>query len=161
MKASTSSWKNTPFSDGVPIAYTSSFSLQELARVENGLIPLGMDDKWFIFHDEPYVFFHRSWTGKPVYRLKIERAESEFRVSEALWANEFAKAKDVGLLSENPDYQSQLLDFLVSNFLLGKRKPFPVPAWLDEEVPGALQHNVSGSGFPETKWPTKPWWKIW
>jgi hypothetical protein len=161
MRASTSSWKNIPFSEGVPIAYDASFSPQDFERLQNGLIPLSMDDKWLIFHDEPYLFFHRSWTGKPVYRLKIDRVESEFRVSEALWANEFAQAEGDGLLSEDPAYQCQLLDFLVSNFLLGKTKSFPIPKGLEEEAPGVVQHHVSGSGFPESTLQKKPWWKIW
>jgi hypothetical protein len=161
LKAKASSWKKIPFSGGVPIAYHPIFSTEAFALIENGLIPLGMEDKWFVFHDEPFVFFHRSWTGKPVYRLRIERTESEIRVVEALWANEFAKGTDVGLLFENAGYQSQLLEFVVSNLLLGKTTPFPLPEGIDEEAPGIFQHHVSGTGFPEAKLTKKPWWKIW
>lgn len=31
-----------------------------------------MEDKWFIYYEEPHLFLHRSWTGQPVYKLTLK-----------------------------------------------------------------------------------------
>jgi hypothetical protein len=117
-----------------------------------------MKDKWFIYCEEPHLFFHRSWTGQPIYRLTLTAlADGGATVTEALWSKELAVASKDGL-----DYQVRLVDFLVANLLLGQSKRFPLPSTLAEPMPGVFQHHISGTGYPEA--PTqrkKPWWRIW
>jgi hypothetical protein len=61
-----------------------------------------------------------------------------------------ASAKDLAETSQQgADYQAQLLDFLVSNFLLGQSKPFPRPLNVNEPMRGVFQHLVAGTLFPE------------
>lgn len=72
MQASATSWRRTPFKDGVPLAYQAIFNSEQFARLKVGHIPRGMDDKWFIYYEEPHLFLHRSWTGQPVYRLTLK-----------------------------------------------------------------------------------------
>jgi hypothetical protein len=45
-----------------------------------------MEDKWFIYYDEPHLFLHRSWSGQPVYRLAITQGDKGFEVAESLWS---------------------------------------------------------------------------
>jgi hypothetical protein len=129
-----------------------------------GLDSHGMDDKWLIHYQEPELFFHRSWTGRPVYRLTLEATPNGAQVIEALWAKDFSDASKWGL-----DYEVALLDFLVSNLLLGEPKSFPVPPGLTDSMAGPLQHNISGTGFGARAFSTstgatrrnKPWWRFW
>jgi hypothetical protein len=93
-----------PFSSGLPIPYRENFSAAEFAKLKDGLIPRVMEDKWFIYFDEPYLFLHRSWTGKPVYRVRLSTECDAATVTEALCVPE-------GLESYEPDYQANLLDF--------------------------------------------------
>jgi hypothetical protein len=104
-----------------------------------------MEDKWFIFLEEDWLYFHRSWTGLCIYQIRLERNENGYIVAEAL-AN-----REPG---QNPQtdekYDAALLNFLVDNFLLGERTPFPLPGDLPKDLPkGAYQHHISGSGYRE------------
>jgi hypothetical protein len=122
-----------------------------------GLIPKEMEDKWVIYYDRPYLFFHRSWTGQPVYRIELGIASGNVEVIEALWSKDLADAGNADM-----KYQAQVLDFLVSNLLLGEHKPFPRPAGLKELLPGLYQHHVAGTGYAEVSTPpSKSWWKWW
>jgi hypothetical protein len=103
-----------------------------------------MDDKWFIYFEEPYLFLHRSWTGEPAYRLALSETHQGAVVSEALWCKSNESGSVFDLSSQAP-----LVDFLLSNLILGKGKPFPVPSTASRFEPGVLQHSVAGSGFPE------------
>lgn len=144
MKASSASWKHEPFTEGRPLAFSGEFNRTELSLLKKGIIPEQMEDKWFVYYDDPYLFFHRSWTGKPVYRVELKTNQNKVIVSEALWAVEFAAADNA-----DPTYQSRLLDFLISNLLLKKNKPFPCPAEVKETTQGAFQHHTSGTGYSE------------
>jgi hypothetical protein len=63
MQASQTSWKCEPFNEGVPIPYQAAFDSGQFARLKEGLVPQQMEDKWFIYYEEPYLFLHRSWTA--------------------------------------------------------------------------------------------------
>lgn len=157
MTASASSWKREPFKEGVPLPYQAIFNTEQVARLKTGLIPREMEDKWFVYYEEPHLFFHRSWTGQPSYRLTIGSVPEGAKVTEALWSRDQAAVPNA-----DPNYQVQLLDFLLSNLLLGQRKPFPVPQGLQEPMPGLFQHHISGTGYAESpSKPRKPWWRIW
>ena len=71
MAAHADSWKREPFEDGVPVHYVRTFTPKEYARLREGLIPRAMEDKWFVYYDQPYLYFHRSWTGRPCFRLLL------------------------------------------------------------------------------------------
>jgi hypothetical protein len=117
-----------------------------------------MEDKWFIYYEEPHLYLHRSWSGQPVYRLAITQRSQGFDVTESLWSIELASASGA-----DSAYQAKLLDFLISNLLLGQSKRFPMPTGIqDHSHPGLLQHVISGTGYAEdASKPKKPWWRFW
>jgi len=106
-----------------------------------------MDDKWAIFLEDDWLYFHRSWTGVCIYMLRLESIEDGYRIAEA-WVNrESAQYK----LTDD-EYDVKLLRFLIDNFLLGKNTAFPLPPEMPENLPeGAFQHSFSGSGYYEEK----------
>ena len=73
MAATADSCKHEPFTAGTCIPFNATFTATESARLEAGLIPQAMEDKWFIYSQELHLFLHRSWTGQPVYRVELER----------------------------------------------------------------------------------------
>jgi hypothetical protein len=157
MTATRTSWKQTPFVDGVPVPFAAAYSRDEYERLREGVVPGQMEDKWFIFFEEPFLFFHRSWTGQPVYRVRLVESASGYRAEEAAWAGELASGNE-----DQVPYQAALLNFLVDNFLLGRSTPFPRPPGLQEQAPGVFQHHVAGTGFPETEVKgRRPWWRFW
>ena len=157
MRATADTWKRIPFTEGVRIPYSPSFSVEEVQKLERGLVPKEMEDKWFVFFEAPYLFLHRSWTGAPVYRVELAYTPLGADVKEALLSKGQADAKN-----PDPSYEAKLLDFLVSNLLLGQRKPFPHPGNVREPFPGMLQHHISGTGYSETRAAAKrSWWPLW
>jgi hypothetical protein len=166
MPASATSWKHEPFKEGVPLSYRAVLDGEQFVRVKTGHIPRAMEDKWFIYYEEPHLFLHRSWTGQPVYRLTLQSEPNGAEVTEALWSRDIADASAL-----DPDYEVRLLDFLISNLLLGLAKPFPMPPGLTEPMHGVYQHHIAGTGYPQSSTkpkkaqsPTKPqkaWWHIW
>jgi hypothetical protein len=148
--ASPTSWEREPFTSGVSIPYKAVFSEKQFARLKIGLVPKRMEDKWFIYYEEPHLFLHRSWTGQPVYRLALRKTPDGAEIDEALWSKVLAEAPD-----PDPGYQVQLIDFLLSNLLLGESKPFPLPQAILEPAPGVIQHHIAGTGFPQVMAPPK------
>ena len=162
MTATADSWKRRPFTGGAPLCYRASFDAAELARLREGLVPRAREDKWFVYYHEPHLFFHRSWTGMPVYRVELRPTPAGAEVAEALWSTGLAQSPGGDLA-----YEAELLDFLLRNLLLGQSRPFPRPAGLAEPMPGVYQHHVVGTGSPESP-PARsapgrrrPWWRFW
>lgn len=60
-------------------------TLDEFERVKQGNIPREMEDKWFIFQEDGWVYFHRSWTGHCIFQLRFEQMDNEVVLREA-WA---------------------------------------------------------------------------
>jgi hypothetical protein len=155
MPATAESWRNRrPFTAGEPLPYNRVFTPEQFARLHEGKIPRVMEDKWFIYydHDEEYLFLHRSWTGKPMYRVAFIHREDGVHVSEALLPSEPGYA----LTSERLEYEALLLDFLISNLLLGDRKPFPLLPGVSSDPKGLMQHQISGTGYPTEVTKPKP-----
>jgi hypothetical protein len=154
MAATKDRWKRIPFTSGVAIPFQAVFSHEDADKLREGLIPEVMEDKWFIYFEDPHLFLHRSWTGQPVYRVTLAANGEESSVIEALCV--------AGAVEETtPEYQASLLDFLISNLLLGKTKPFPVPPGAWEARPGLLQHVAAGTGFPQSGIARRRWWRWW
>ena len=130
MSATPDSWKCIAFTQGEPINYTATFSRLEFAKLCEGLVPEAMEDEWFIYYDEPHLFFHRSWTGLPAYRVALAPRGDAFIVTEALLADNLANEAEI-----DRAHQVQMLDFVVSNLLLGQNKPFPMPEALSNSPP--------------------------
>ena len=119
-KVTASSWQRVPFREGVAIHYAPSFNADELARLHAGLIPEGQEGKWFVYFEDPYLYFHHSWTGQPWYRLRLQPDGGGARVVEALWSADLAAAPRA-----DPDYAAALLDYLIACLFLGQSRPAP------------------------------------
>lgn len=127
------------------LPFTQTFTPAEYERLSHGLIPMEMEDKWFIFLEDDWLYFHRSWTGICVYQIRLQRDDNKYIVAEAL-ANRGPDQYPEG----DAKYDAALLKFLVNNFLLGKRTPFPLPGNLQRGLPkGVYQHHISGSAYSE------------
>ena len=154
MLASATCWKQ-----GVPLPYQATFNAQQFARLKRGFIPQGMDNKWFVYYEEPHLFLHRSWTGQAVYRLALKNVPTGAEVTEALLSIVVADALGVEASGIDWDYEVQMLDYLVSSFLLGQDKPFP-PMRPPRPLP--MDGVVLGTCYAQSvAKPKKNWWRIW
>lgn len=85
--ATRASWKALPCPherESLPLPLL--FSDEEGERLRLGHIPEDMDDKWFIFFEEGWLYFHRSWTGDCIFGVRLDGSPSGVRVVEA-WAS--------------------------------------------------------------------------
>jgi hypothetical protein len=151
-KATRDRWKAEPLPESVArLQYTRTFSAQEYEKLSYGLIPNEMEDKWFIYLEQGHLYFHRSWTGVCVYRVRFERVDETYFAIEALVNRDPTKYKET-----DDAYDTALLSFLIENFLLGGHTPFPLPTSLSKGLPkGLFQHSFSGSSYREVEFDKK------
>jgi hypothetical protein len=138
------SWKISALPEKrVVLDFAAHYSQEEFQRLQRGLIPEAMEDKWFIFHEQPWLYFHRSWTGYAIYGLRLERSASGFDAAEA-WAS-----RDAAQYTESDTgYDAAMLKFLIDALLLDKPANFPAPGSLGANVPsGIFQHASVGRTF--------------
>ena len=130
----------------VALDFTASYSEDEFSRIRRGLIPRQMEDKWFIFYEEPWLYIHRSWTGASIYGVRFQSGASGVIAVES-WAS-----RDPSYKSTSTEYDLAILTFLIEAMLLGRPMRFPVPGDLPPSAPpGLFQHSVIGRGYPEKR----------
>lgn len=142
--------------------FAEAYTLEEFERIRRGLIPHEMEDKWFVFFEEPWLFFHRSWTGSGIYGVRFQLSDSGASAVES-WVS-----RDRNQYTETrTDYDRAMLEFLIDALLLGKRAVFPVPGDVPASVPdGLYQHHSVGRAYPESTFPNSepstrsPWERI-
>lgn len=84
-KAKRNDWQIKPFpSRYKAVVIEEIYTKAELERITMGLIPQSMDDKWFIFYEEPWLYLHRSWTGLCIFKVCFEVVDEYAAVTEAL-----------------------------------------------------------------------------
>jgi len=166
--ATRQSWKTQP----VPrvradLGFAQTYAAVEFDRLKRGLIPQEMEDRWFIFFDEPWLYFHRSWTGACIYGVRFQRGEAGFTAVES-WAS-----RDAQQYKENStDYDREVLSVLIERMLLGRPVPFPVRSDIPAGTPdGVVPHRKVGRASSERTFPTaqhprsmwsrlRDWWRI-
>jgi hypothetical protein len=133
------------------LGFAESYTPSEFERIKRGLIPLEMEDKWFIFFEEPWLYFHRSWTGACIYGVRFERSPVGASSVESWVSRDTVWYKEARV-----DYDRALLRFLVDAFLLAKHVSFPVPTDVPLNAPrGIYQAAVVGRAYPESPYPVR------
>ena len=64
-----------------------TFTKAQYKHLSRGLIPQQMEDKWFVFMESEWLYFHRSWTGKCMYMARIVPAGDGYELVEAWTAS--------------------------------------------------------------------------
>ena len=149
--ATRDSWKTLPLPEvRAPLGFEESYTTEEFERIKRGLIPQEMEDKWFVFYEDPWLYLHRSWTGACIYALRFQPAGAGASAVESWVSRDTNHYKETGT-----DYDRAMLKFLIDAFLLGKHVAFPVPSDVPASVPaGVYQHHLVGRAYPETTCPT-------
>jgi hypothetical protein len=117
----------------------------EAEQLMLGLVPQGMEDKWFIYHADGVLRFHRSWTGAFIYALRLDGSPAGVRVTDS-WVN-----RDPEQYREtDTEYDRRLVGFLIDAFLLERPDVrFPMPPSAEGMPRGVYQHNQVGRAYPE------------
>ena len=104
------------------LALATAYSSLEFEHIRRGVAPQEMEDKWEITFEDPWLYFHRSWTGICVYGLRFERSAAGATVGES-WVNR----DEAQYRSTSIEYDQAMVRFLVDALVLGKQAVFPDP----------------------------------
>ncbi|MFJ5485933.1 hypothetical protein [Pectobacterium actinidiae] len=89
--------------------------------MKQGVIPKQMEDKWFIYFEDGWLRFHRSWTGFFIYALKLDGSPAGVRVTDS-WVNR----DPTQYTNTDLEHDRNMLRYLIDVALLKKQGvPFP------------------------------------
>jgi hypothetical protein len=144
MKTATrESWQHVPLPAlrrELPV--TGTYAAGEFARMQQGLIPQQMEDKWFIYWEEGILHFHRSWTGFEIYQIEFSVRES----GEAILTKCLVNRDQSQYQSTDDENDTRLVGFLIDRLLLGKPVRFPTPGAVPPAEQPVYLHHIVGSG---------------
>ncbi len=96
--------------------FQAVYTAEEFSRIRCGLIPGGMDDRWFVFYEDGWLHAHRSWTGLWCYSLRFQDIDTGMAVVES-WVMRDPEAYDAALR----EHDCRMLRFVIDGLML--RKP--------------------------------------
>ena len=112
-------WKALP-SRASTISLDRSFSSGEIQRIQCGLIPEEMEDKWFIYWETDRLFFHRSWTGFCIYVVRFVPEGESHRMVEAKVNRDPEEYRE-----QRDEYDARMISYLIDVLLLEQAADFP------------------------------------
>ncbi|MDL5514424.1 hypothetical protein QSE00_21605 [Arenibacter sp. M-2] len=78
-------WRHEPMPDEKESFFSGRKLLfDEYSKLEKGIKPSDMDDKWFVYTINESIFFHRSWSGHCIFVVKVERENNEFFLGDVI-----------------------------------------------------------------------------
>lgn len=85
--ATRSAWKTLPMpTERTRLEFRLTLSEAQFERVQRGVVPAFMEDRWFAYVENDCLFLHRSWTGFCIYTLRFLKQADGWTVCE-IWAN--------------------------------------------------------------------------
>lgn len=113
--ATPNSWKRLPAPSMIEnLGFSAQFQGEDAEELQHGLVPDGMEDKWFIYFESGWLCFHRSWTGAFIYALQLEDHDGAVRVASS-WVNRDPAQYN----ATDTAYDRKFVAFLIDAFLLG------------------------------------------
>jgi len=83
-----SDWKTKPIPDErEDLGYTNFFWDSDAEKIMSGHKPTDMDDKWFIYSENGWVYFVRSWTGHHIFGIQLSGSPAGGARVVASWVN--------------------------------------------------------------------------
>lgn len=114
--ASRRSWKTLPNPVqrecfDLPLLFTDADGEQ----IIRGHIPKDMDDKWFIFFENGWLYFHRATTGSCIFGVRLDGSPLGVRVTSAWASRDTEHYRSIGVAEEK-----SLIEQLIRARLLSK-----------------------------------------
>ena len=109
-----SDWQNTPMPEQhASFSLERTFSLEQMRRLQNGLVPEQMEDKWFIYFDDNTLYFHRSWTGFCIYAMHFVERDGQFAITSVDVSRDPEQYKSTDIV-EDTSMLNTLIDILLN-----------------------------------------------
>ncbi len=98
------------------LEFKQEFSSQEFRRIKAGYLPKTMEEHWFIFCENQWIFFHEAWSGVCFFQMRLQKINNRYAVVET-WVNHHSKQSIKDDISD-----VELLTDLLNTWLLGYNK---------------------------------------
>lgn len=113
IQATKEMWKRLPMSDPHKIEYEMRFNEDQFQKICMGFVPEEMEDKWFIYYEDGWLYCHRSWTGALLFQAQIIKEDHQYKISEFLVERNTEIYKN-----KNDDHDRTIFWFLINQGLL-------------------------------------------
>ena len=120
--------------------YQAIFSEEEISILKANLSTMPAKHRWKVVFKDNLLSFYRSWTGRCIYQIALEKHASIYLVSTA-----YVNRNEQEYRITDDDYDISLLDYLVRHVLLGQPLDFPIPKHLEKEDLSLFKYIVIGS----------------
>lgn len=112
--AKRSSWKVLPEPEArVWFDLPMALSKDQASVLRRGLIPEVMEDKWFVFFEEGWLTFCRSWTGACIFGLELTAAAYESKQPLRCWASREGDFYRATSIEDDKSIIRELVDMLL------------------------------------------------
>jgi hypothetical protein len=78
------------------IPFAGAYSPLEFEIISAGLMPVEMEDRWFIYYESPWLYLHRSWTGFCIYKVRFEPCGDKILATETIVNRDPAQYSETG-----------------------------------------------------------------
>lgn len=112
--ATKDTWKHLPIDNPKRIIIDLYLTDKQFSKLTNGLIPRQMEDKWFIYYENEWLYFHRSWTGNGMYKAKLNKETDGYSIREFWVERNQEKYKN-----EDDNTDIETFSFLIARGILG------------------------------------------
>lgn len=80
--ATADSWTTQPMPNEHTVIRTGiKVSSEAMDIIRKGHIPEAMEDHWFMYCDDEYIRYYRSWTGICIYEARYEKADDGYQIT--------------------------------------------------------------------------------
>lgn len=107
-------WQNYPIDNPKRIEIYLHFNEKQFLKLTRGLIPEQMEDKWFIFYENEWLYFHRSWTVFGIYKAQLKKESDGYSITEFQ-----AERNQEKYSNEDDNEDIDNFTFLIATGLLG------------------------------------------
>jgi hypothetical protein len=111
--ANRDSWTNIPIDNSKEIEISLEFTESQYFEMQKGLIPEAQEDKWFIYFENDWLFFHRSWTGHGIYKAEICKSAGKYFIKSF-----FVERNDQKYSNSDDEKDRDIISFLITWGLL-------------------------------------------
>lgn len=113
-----SSWKTEAMPEArARLEVPARFTPGERLHLRLGRLPREMEDKWFVFVEDDWIYLHRSWTGYCIYAARLEKRGEGYEIAEA-WVNREREQ----YLCEDDREDRRMLVSLIDGLVLNRRQ---------------------------------------
>src|SRR6266446_8195881 len=136
--ANQDSWEILPLpANRISLGFVATYDDSEAERIRQGFIPRRIEDKWFVYFKEDWLYFHRSWTGACIFGVRLDSQGARV-------VDSWITADPQQPIGKDLDYDRKLLGCLIDTLLLGKTCEFPAPSDVPDGLASIYQHHIIG-----------------